>query len=452
MKRRVRRLFLTSLLAVLLAALLFTLLMTTLQFFSLRNSLRAVLSAASAWTLDSTSDLNTLAEEIARSFPPLRVTFLLPEGIVLADSMENAGDMSGFVPGGEVREAIERGTGERFSLDGGVFSPSLDMAGLVSGRLLIRLHYPLSQSLLPLLLSLLGIPPLVALLWWVQMRSFDRIQRELDRQLGQVRDLLEWAGDEESAAPGDFFLEIRPAMETICRLIHRMRRDLGEIRKTREIRREFIANASHGLKNPLTAILGFAEILEEGAAETPEKREKYLHAILEEGKRMMAVISDILLLEKQEDKPPAGLEETDLATIANEVAASLLPLCEKTGVTISVSGRAMMPARREDMRELLDNLMGNAVRYNNPGGWVRVLLQQGTVTVSDNGVGIEGDYLPYIFEPFYRVEQPGSGSPAGSGLGLSIAARIANKYGGIIRVESAPGKGSVFLVDFVRNL
>lgn len=451
MNRRVRRIFLTGMLAVLMAALAFTALLSVLQLSALRGGLRAVLSAASAWTADSTGDLNTLAKDIARSAPPLRVTFLLPEGIVLADSEEDPRDMLGFILGPEVERALKEGSGERLSLDGGPFSPVLDMAGLVSGRLVLRLRYPLSGALRPLLFSLLTLPLLILLLMLWQRRSFLKLQRELDSQLCLVRELLEGAGDQDSPAPEAFFPEIRPAIVEILRLIDRMRDDLEQIRKTRDMRREFIANASHGLKNPLTAILGFAEMLQEGAADTPEKQAEYLHAIRQEGQRMMAVIKDILLLEKAEEAP-ADLEEISLAGVAGEVAESLLPQFRKKGVRITIQGETTLPARREDIRALLDSLMGNAVRYNREGGQVEVRLEPGRLTVQDNGIGIAPEHVPLIFEPFYRVESDGQNSAPGTGLGLSIAANIAHKYGGTIHVDSVPGEGSVFTVSFVRSV
>ncbi len=121
MNRRIRKIFLTGMLAVLFVALAFTILLSVLHLAALRGGLRAVLSAAAAWTADSAADLNTLAKDIARSAPPLRVTFMLPEGLVLADSEEDPKSMLSFVPGPEVEQALERGSGERYSISSGFF-------------------------------------------------------------------------------------------------------------------------------------------------------------------------------------------------------------------------------------------------------------------------------------------------------------------------------------------
>lgn len=451
MNRRFRKVYMASMTVTLLLVLLFIILMSAVQISSLQGGLRSVLSAASAWTADSTADLNKLARSIARSSPPLRVTFLLPEGIVLADSEDSPLDMADFVLGSDSTAALESGTGERLSFDGGLFSPALDMSGLIAGQLLIRLHYPLSAALGPLLLAFLAIPMVAtALLLW-QKRTFTGIQRALDDQLNQVRELLETAAGGESPTPDVFFPEIRPAMEAICRLIERMQSDLETIRKTRDMRRDFIANASHELKNPLTAVLGFAEMLSESTEETPEKRAAYLRAILEEGARMMAVISDILMLEKQGDDPNLDYEETALAVIAQEVKSSLLPLCRKKGISISVQGDTTIRALADDMRELLDNLMSNAVRYGSEGGWVKVLLEPDRIIVQDNGIGISKEQIPLVFEPFYRIDSPDHPKISGTGLGLPIALRIARKYKGTIHIDSVVGEGSIFTVSFVRS-
>ncbi len=321
---------------------------------------------------------------------------------------------------------------------------------MISGRLVLRLHYPLSKALQPLLWPLICMPPFIILLLLWQRRSMYGLQRELDGQLGRVRELLEGVGEKAIYSPDVFFPEIRPAMEEIVRLIDRMRGDLEQIRKTRDMRREFVANASHGLKNPLTAILGFAEMLQEGAADTTEKQAKYLKVILQEGQRMMSVIQDILLLEKAEGAP-TDLEEVKLNEIAREVAESLQPQCLKQGVHIRVLGESTMHARREDIRELMDSLMGNAVRYNREGGRVEVRLEPDRITVQDTGIGIAPEHIPLIFEPFYQVEFSGQKSHPGTGLGLSVAVNIARRYGGTVRVDSVPGEGSVFTVSFVRS-
>ncbi len=451
MNRRIRKVLLAGMAVTLLITVAFIILMSALQLYALRGGLRAVLSAASAWTADSTADLSTLARNIARSAPPLRVTFLLPEGIVLADSAKNPLDMADIKLSPDMIDALANGTGERLWFDRGSFSPALDMSALVSGQLLIRLHYPLNQALGPLLLALLAIPPAAFLLLLWQKSSFAGVQRDLDHQLDLVRRLLEESIGSESPQPDAFFPEIRPAMEMICRQIDRMRSDLEAISKTRDMRREFIANASHELKNPLTSILGFTEMLSEGAAESPEKQSAYLHAILEEGTRMMTVISDILMLEKQEDDAHHDYEETALAAIAREIASSLLPLCRKRGISISIQGETIIHALPDDMRRILDNLISNAVRYGRDGGWVRVLLEPDRIIVQDNGIGIDAAQIPLIFEPFYRVNSPDRPQTTGTGLGLSIASRIARKYRGTIRVDSTVDEGSVFTVSFVSN-
>lgn len=104
------------------------------------------------------------------------------------------------------------------------------------------------------------------------------------------------------------------------------------------------------------------------------------------------------------------------------------------------------------MWDLLRNLMGNAVRYGRQGGYVKVLLSEGRLEVRDNGIGIAREHRERIFEKFYRVDAARDRGAGGTGLGLAIAAGITNRYGAAIHVESEPGQGACFIVDFVRKL
>jgi two-component system, OmpR family, phosphate regulon sensor histidine kinase PhoR len=452
MKKIMKSALLTGMLAMALAAAALIVMMAILEISVVRKNLRAILDTASAWTAESTENLNDLSSKIARSASPLRVTFLLPEGIALADSHENALEIGDLSAEPDIRNAAENGTGEWFSLAGSRGIPTLYATRILSGKLFLRLQYPLSDILGMLWLYIPVLVLLFAALAHIQHRSSAILSRRIVRQLEQVRDILDGAVHREGLPADVFFPELRPVMDNICRLIDRMRYDLKEIQKTRDMRRDFIANASHALKNPLTSILGFAEMLSEESARTHEKRGQYLQFITNESRRMISVIDGILQLEKPvsgqgEKKGPVNMHE-----LALDVAASLEPQCRDRNITIDVAGNMDMTATERDMRELLHNLIGNAVRYGINGGWVNVLLEPEALAVSDNGIGIAKDQVSRIFEPFYRVDstqRPGAG---GTGLGLAIVSRIVDKYGGSIRVDSSPGNGSSFIVRFVRNV
>ena len=163
---------------------------------------------------------------------------------------------------------------------------------------------------------------------------------------------------------------------------------------------------------------------------------------------MQDVINDILMLERQEREESQEKDLVNLRQVALQVASTLMPQAARKDIQIQVEGEASVFAQEVDMRELLRNLMSNAVRYGRAGGWVRVELLGRRLTVRDNGMGIAPEHQPRIFEKFYRADAARDRREGGTGLGLAIVAGITNRYGAKIHLDSAPDKGSCFTVDF----
>ena len=249
-----------------------------------------------------------------------------------------------------------------------------------------------------------------------------------------------------------FYPELRPTMQSICYLIGRLHSDLASVRKAQDMRRDFAANASHELKSPLTSIQGFAEMLSEGMADSPEEQAFYLDCILKETRRMRAVIDDILLLGQAELGQNEPLADVNVRAVAQEVADALSGQCRNKNISLSIEGELTVRCVERDIWEILYNLVSNAIRYGREGGYIRIEVGDNRLVVEDNGIGIEAVHLPLIFEQFYRVDKGRSRDEGGTGLGLSIVSQLARKYGGNVRVESEPGKGSRFIVSFVRNV
>lgn len=233
--------------------------------------------------------------------------------------------------------------------------------------------------------------------------------------------------------------------------------DVTKDREAEKMRAEFVSNASHELKTPVTSIRGFAELLSSGLVEDEAQREDYLSRILTESDRLSAIIDDILKLASLEEQPaPAPVAELDVRTVADSVAEELAPLSKNKRVTVRVEGpHAMLRMEEDDLRKLLKNTIENAVKYNVPDGRVDVVVTETaasvTLRVSDTGIGIAENHLPRIFERFYRVDKGRSRSVGGTGLGLSIVKHIVNVYEGQIRVESTVGKGSTLSVQLPKK-
>lgn len=229
--------------------------------------------------------------------------------------------------------------------------------------------------------------------------------------------------------------------------------DVTTLRRTEQIRSEFVANASHELKTPLTAIKGFAELMEADFIKEPEQIKGYLSRIRQETERMIELINDILHLSELESvNVDAGFSTVSMKLIAQRAAESVSLSAHKRQISVNVDGdMGTLHANPDRMMQLVLNLVDNAVKYNRPNGNVHVQIstQNGQVMlrVSDTGVGIPAEAQQRVFERFYRVDKGRSRSQGGTGLGLSIVKHIVGLYHGRILLESAAGKGTSITVS-----
>lgn len=226
-----------------------------------------------------------------------------------------------------------------------------------------------------------------------------------------------------------------------------------------QMRRDFVANVSHELRTPLTSLLGFIDTLRGPARNDPEARERFLTIMAAEAERMRRLVQDLLHLsrvEAEERLRPSG--EEDLSVLAREAISTLGPMAQARGVELRLAGaEGAHPVRadRDQMLQVLSNLIENAIKYgSSSGGPVDVTLSRepslrGEVlrlSVIDHGEGIDPVHLPRLTERFYRVDGHRSREQGGTGLGLAIVKHIVNRHRGRLEIESIPGKGSRFCV------
>ena len=229
--------------------------------------------------------------------------------------------------------------------------------------------------------------------------------------------------------------------------------DVTAVRMAEQIRSDFVANASHELKTPLTAIKGFAELMQQGIIKEPQEVERTVSLIVAETDRMIQLIGDILKLSELESEvTDTGAVAVSLRFTAQKAAESLALQAKKHEVAIAVEGDVgTVYANPDRMMELALNLMDNAVKYNRPGGSVTVSVWENpdhvTLSVADTGVGIPREAQERVFERFYRVDKGRSRRQGGTGLGLSIVKHIVGLYKGEIRLRSEPGTGTTIEVD-----
>ncbi len=236
--------------------------------------------------------------------------------------------------------------------------------------------------------------------------------------------------------------------------------DTTALRRLESIRRDFVANASHELKTPLSSIKAYAETLRNGALRDPDASQRFLERIEEQAERLNRLIMDMLMLARIEsDHPAFEIVSLDVAEVVQQCLEDHRSAAEAKRLTILARydgepSRATSPCRvradREGLREILDNLLDNAIKYTPEGGNVSIVWRSnGTmaqIAVHDSGIGIKPEDEQRIFERFYRVDKARSRELGGTGLGLSIVKHLAQSMNGTVAVESEVGKGSTFTV------
>ncbi|GHV55230.1 sensor histidine kinase [Spirochaetia bacterium] len=228
--------------------------------------------------------------------------------------------------------------------------------------------------------------------------------------------------------------------------------DITEKMAAEQMRREFSANVSHELKTPLTSIYGHAEMLYNGIVKESDHH-AFFGKIKDEAARLITLIEDIILI-SQLDENTGGetFEEVSLSAIAVEAAEALSLKASEHKVTVSISGDASMSAGRSMIYEMFYNLMDNAIKYNNPGGTVKVDISQIEdtieIAIADTGIGIPEDAQSRVFERFYRVDKSHSKKTGGTGLGLAIVKHIVLLHKGKLALKSSEDQGTVVTISF----
>lgn len=223
--------------------------------------------------------------------------------------------------------------------------------------------------------------------------------------------------------------------------------DITERRRLEQVRRDFVANASHELKTPLTAVRGFAETLLE--SEPPEDlRVRFLSSIRDNTLRMQRLVDDLLDLSRLESGGwTAGQEDVSVAELARETWAQFAERAREREIEFAVVGDAEVEADPQGLEQIFRNLMENSLRHSEDGGSIELEVTRPTphlveIAFSDDGEGIPSRALPRIFERFYRADSSRARDIGGTGLGLAIVRHLVNAMGGDVWAESELGKGT----------
>ena len=230
--------------------------------------------------------------------------------------------------------------------------------------------------------------------------------------------------------------------------------DVSELRRLERLRQEFVANVSHELKTPLSAIIAYAETLRHGAMRDPEHSERFIQRIEEQAGRLAELIQDMLQLARIEaSQVPYEISIVEIGNVVDACLSANESAAEQNKIEL-VSQKKLRDtcvlADEEALRQILDNLVTNAIKYTPEGGKVKIGWKiEGSeivIRVRDNGIGIPEKHHHRIFERFYRVDKARSREMGGTGLGLAIVKHLTQMLGGSVALKSTPGKGSTFQV------
>lgn len=410
-------------------------------------------------TIDwESSDLEKQIVEISSQMNnDYRITIIDNDGSVLADSETgNPETMENHKNRKEVKEAFQNGFGTKVR-NSSTIKGSMMYAAYCSPTqhkvIRISIHHDVITDLMKMMVSSIAISLLLALS--VAGVLTNKFAASVTKPILEISHKLEGIYDEkiDFNFPHYQYDELNIIARTTTDMSKSVQDYIRKLEKEKTIRQEFFSNASHELKTPLTAIRGYAELLQSGMASDTQMQKEFLGRIHSEVEEMTSLINDILMISRLETKELMPTKEMlCVKSVAEEVKKTLKPLADENNVSLEIHCcDEFVYMDRSHLQGILSNLMGNAVKYNRPGGFVQTDITMDSTSLSirveDSGIGIAKEDQKRIFERFYRVDKGRSKRVAGTGLGLSIVKHVTEFYGGCVSVESQSGVGSTFLVQ-----
>ena len=385
-----------------------------------------------------------LTEEVA-DMTNSRVTIFQKDGSVAFDSKTDAASMENHQNRPEVKAALKEGEGEMIRISETLSEQTFYYAVKLKNGEILRVGKTTDSVLTTLLSSftLMGL-----LLIAVLGLAFAVVERQTKKLIDPINQL-----DLEHPLEHVEYEELRPLLNRVDEQNKQIAKQVEELKQAEEVRREFSANVSHELKTPLMSISGYAEIIKNGMVRQEDVPE-FAGRIYDEASRLTSLVKDIIEISKIDEKSgEMPFEQVDLHGLMEDICQNLTLPAKKRNVTITSQGSsAEVYGVRHVLYEMMYNLVDNAIRYNQEGGYVRVILakekNQVCFSVEDNGIGIPKEEQERIFERFYRVDKSHSRKTGGTGLGLSIVKHAAALHHAEIRLKSQLGKGTRIEVWF----
>lgn len=444
-------------LALLLSGSIFSVVISNTLYKSTRQNMLNILYIIDQ-TIDYKANLKAQIDKLTIIYESNKARFTIMDikGNVLADSeVSEYMHMDNHMDREEIEEALREGNGSSRRKSDTLKISMLYVSYLSrQGDYILRIAMPFSGLmdyvliLLPAILLSLGVTIIVSMI------LANRFSSSITKPLYEISEellKLQENNPEFSFRPYEYY-ELNLIADTTKRMADAVKESMKKIEFEKMIRQEFFINASHELKTPITSIRGYIELLENGMATDENMKMEFMSRIKKEAQNMTSLINDILMISRLETKEAeVTITEVRICPLINELIASLKPLATENEVTIEMSCKPIaLSANYGQMRELFNNLITNAIKYNKPNGMVKISVttegKDALFIVEDTGVGIPEESKQRIFERFYRVDKGRSKKMGGTGLGLSIVKHIVNYNNGSIELDSKEGRGSRFTV------
>lgn len=426
-------------------AVLATVIGITIIYYGLfQKQVRADLSISATLLKDShyfeSAGINTDEIDLSTDIDELRVTWIARDGTVLYDNDATAGLLTNHHDRPEIQKAFDEGVGESVRKSDTMNKNTYYYAVLLDNGTVLRVATN-AESLWSVFMSA---APFIALIILLIITICVGLSHMLTKQLLKPIELMaENLDNSDYESP---YGELEPFSK-------KLKTQHMDILSAAKARQDFTANVSHELKTPLTAISGYAELLEGDMVGT-EQQKHFYREIRKNANRLLALINDIIRLSELDRKDQRlSFETVDLYEIAAECMEELSVNASQRSVSISLEGESCTVHGNKDMlKELIENLAQNAIRYNNAGGKVGIIVKKKekrtVLIVKDNGIGIPASEQQRVFERFYRVDKSRSKATGGTGLGLAIVKHIVELHDAKLDLDSAPQVGTTITVQF----
>ena len=433
------------LIGIALLAIIVTLLgVTSIYYYLFENQVRKDLHVLADTLVDSGVFEKDKLDQMVFESQEVRVTWIDVEGTVIYDNWNNVQDMGNHMERPEIKAAFEKGKGDSIRTSDTMQMNTYYYAVKISDGTVVRVARNASSGMSIFLNAMPVVLMITVLVLLVCVVLADYLTKQLLKPIADIANGLDKMNSGNTREME--YKELEP-------FIQRIRTQHENILSAAKMRQDFTASITHELKTPLTAISGYAELIENKMS-TEEQNILFAGEIRKNSNRLLTLINDIIRLsELDHTEIGTDFELVDLYELARECAKNIEVNAKRRGVHFFLDGEpCCVNGNRHMLYELMENLCENGIRYNKEGGYVRlgVGMENGRVVlkVEDNGIGIPDKHKDRVFERFYRVDKSRSKATGGTGLGLAIVKHIVAIHSAEIRLDSEEGQGTKIQIKF----